>query len=318
MLAAGDGTRLQSLTTVAPGASIPKQFCSLRPGPSLLDQTLSRAAALCQRAHICCVVAVQHQPWWQLLRWPLAEHNLLIQPQNRGTAIGMLLPLMHILQRDPEAFVVFLPSDHYVQKEGILRQAMRQALSRCRQDDRSIVLLGLEPESLDTQLGYIVPEDGGMGAWARVARFVEKPGLLETKHLVAAGALWNAFIVVAKARALLQAMWARLPSVVEQMAQAFCGETGSAPDVMALETIYYQLPNIDFSTDVLQGTESRLTVLRVPACGWSDLGTPERVGETLRRTPSELSFISPSNMLGLLVLATQYERRYPSAIGHVS
>ena len=40
---------------------------------------------------------------------------------------------------------------------------------------------------------------------------------------------------------------------------------------------------LDFSRDVLEGQESRLRVLTVPACGWSDLGTPRRVADTLSR-----------------------------------
>jgi len=34
---------------------------------------------------------------------------------------------------------------------------------------------------------------------------------------------------------------------------------------------------------VLEGSEAMLRVLPVPACGWSDLGTPRRVSEALRR-----------------------------------
>jgi alkanesulfonate monooxygenase SsuD/methylene tetrahydromethanopterin reductase-like flavin-dependent oxidoreductase (luciferase family) len=40
---------------------------------------------------------------------------------------------------------------------------------------------------------------------------------------------------------------------------------------------------LDFSRDILQGQESTLRVLKVADCGWSDLGTPERVAEALAR-----------------------------------
>jgi hypothetical protein len=45
VLAAGEGSRLRRLTTDGSGASIPKQFCSLRNGPSLLHEALRRAAS---------------------------------------------------------------------------------------------------------------------------------------------------------------------------------------------------------------------------------------------------------------------------------
>lgn len=46
VLAAGEGTRLHSLTTCSSGTPIPKQFCSLFEGPSLLHEALKRAHAL--------------------------------------------------------------------------------------------------------------------------------------------------------------------------------------------------------------------------------------------------------------------------------
>jgi mannose-1-phosphate guanylyltransferase len=58
-------------------------------------------------------------------------------------------------------------------------------------------------------------------------------------------------------------------------------------DSMALAALYQGLPTVDFSHDVLERQASVLRVVPVPNCGWSDLGTPERVAETLRRIPSE-------------------------------
>jgi hypothetical protein len=48
---------------------------------------------------------------------------------------------------------------------------------------------------------------------------------------------------------------------------------------------YETLPTRDFSRDVLEGQESRLEVVRLAPCGWSDLGTPQRVAQTLARLP---------------------------------
>jgi len=99
VLAAGDGKRLESLTTACGGTAIPKQYCSLRPGPSLLQDALRRALALTTPQRTCVVVAAKHRRWWtpqlRLLPWD----NVIVQPDNLGTGIGMLLPLAHILDR---------------------------------------------------------------------------------------------------------------------------------------------------------------------------------------------------------------------------
>ena len=56
------------------------------------------------------------------------------------------------------------------------------------------------------------------------------------------------------------------------------------PDAVTISSSWYaDLPQIDFSRDVLEVCSSSLRLVRVPACGWSDLGTPKRVAQTLRR-----------------------------------
>jgi hypothetical protein len=51
---------------------------------------------------------------------------------------------------------------------------------------------------------------------------------------------------------------------------------------VVLGRLYADLESLDFSRDVLERHEQVLQVLRVPSCGWTDLGTPKRVEETIR------------------------------------
>ena len=49
-------------------------------------------------------------------------------------------------------------------------------------------------------------------------------------------------------------------------------------------------------------------MLPVPACGWSDLGTPKRVAEALRRLESDERSFSSLNPTAYLNLAAQHAR----------
>jgi len=49
----------------------------------------------------------------------MPRRNLIVQPENRGTAIGLLLPLLHVYQRDPQARIVILSA--YAGEEDIFR-----------------------------------------------------------------------------------------------------------------------------------------------------------------------------------------------------
>jgi mannose-1-phosphate guanylyltransferase len=95
VLAAGDGSRLHSLTTTESGIAIPKQFCSLHGGQSLLREALQRAEAVASPANSCIVVAHHHKRWWDAELAGKPKSNVIVQPSNQGTANGILLPMLH-------------------------------------------------------------------------------------------------------------------------------------------------------------------------------------------------------------------------------
>ena len=306
VLAAGDGNRLSSVTTNGTGDAVPKQFCSLRGGPSLLLETLERAETVAARDRICVVVASQHRRWWgsMLSRTPSA--NVIVQPMNRGTANGILLPLLHIEARDPDARIVILPSDHYVRDESILVTALESALGRLDNEVEEIILLGIHPERADPDLGYIVPGLADGPGFARVDRFVEKPSELLARGLVEAGGLWNAFILVARIGALLSLFSSRHSHIVDAMQSAIGRDGGRTDDTKMMSAIYRELPVKDFSRHLLRGAEAFLRVLRVGHCGWNDLGTPERLVKTLRSLPGNTRTRSTDPEMAVLNLWAQY------------
>jgi mannose-1-phosphate guanylyltransferase len=287
VLAGGDGNRLRALTTRPCGTSVPKQYCSLRGGHSLLEDAIARGERVVAPGRICTIVAQQHREWWTESR-PLLEAletgNLIVQPRNLGTGIGILYSLLHILAKDPQAHLVLLPADHYVRDEETLNRALLQALERLDRNADRPVLLGLQPDEPDTDLGYVLPGDpdplGGYG----VARFVEKPGYSVAR--IDAGGLCNTFIIVAAARTLLDLYMPRYAPLVMEMQVALAqGQTAGSPTGSwpALLSLYDRLPELDFSRDLLEGRAADLCVLCVAPCGWSDLGTPRRVGEIVQR-----------------------------------
>lgn len=283
VLAAGEGTRLQALTTTASGVAVPKQFCSLGGGPSLLHDALQRARAVAPPQRICAVVAEQHHRWWQTLSSSIPTQNIVVQPRNRGTANGILLPLLQILHRDADASLLVLPSDHYVRNETMLAESLQQAVAQidCRHD--RIILLGLAPEEADCELGYVVPAVGSGPGARDVSQFIEKPSVAAARALIARGGLWNSFIFATRGQTLLRAFEARCPQIVSDMRRIVASsndETGCSGDLAAL---YEQLPSMDFSRDIVERCPLPLQVLTVPTCGWSDLGTPRRLAETIDR-----------------------------------
>lgn len=308
VLAAGEGSRLRSLTTTASGTAVPKQFCSLRGDSSLLRDALRRARGVADPSRICSVVASQHRRWWRSDLRALPAGNVIVQPENRGTANGILLPLLHIVARDPQATVLLLPADHYVRDEDVLENSLRKSMRLAAASTDTVFLLGIEPDCADSELGYIVPQ-GRMHASAPVREFVEKPALPLARELLMRGALWNSFIIAASAQALLALYRLRCADVLDSMRAALQIDMAAAGGVDgAVAAMYEELRTLDFSRDVLQGRTDSLRVVRVPDCGWTDLGTPQRVAATLQGIlpVPELDEVMPEG--ACLSLAAQHWR----------
>src|SRR5688572_9834323 len=82
VLAAGEGSRLHALTTTASGMVVPKQFCSLGDGSSLLHAAIERASVVATPEHICTVVSKHHERWWRTLPSTIPAQNIVVQPRN--------------------------------------------------------------------------------------------------------------------------------------------------------------------------------------------------------------------------------------------
>jgi len=284
VLAAGSGTRLSGLTSDGTGASVPKQFCSLTGGASLLEETLARAAAIAAPERSAVVVAAEHRRFWQRALARIPGENAIVQPRNRCTANGILLGLSAILERDADAVVTILPSDHYIEREDVLEAALERAVAAVESSESAaITFLGIAPDAPDPELGYIVPGARRADGSRAIARFVEKPAHVVAARLVRQRALWNSFILVARASALVELIERRFP--VEVLAFRTLWRKARLAEQLAreVERVYETLPEIDFSRHVVEGADAPLRVVAVPRCGWSDLGTPQRVGAALAK-----------------------------------
>jgi len=307
VLAGGEGSRLQGLTRNAHGVSVPKQFCSLQGGPSLLQEALQRAAMVASPQQVCTVVAAQHRQWWTSMLGLVRARNIIVQPHNRGTAHGILLSLLKIEDMDPDATVIVLPADHHLRKEEIMVGSLREAAELASSEPDAIFLLGIEPEDADAELGYIVPASRSRRGPSAVLRFIEKPTQARARALIDQGALWNSFIMAAPVRALLSLFDARFETARKAM---------QTLDGAQLDEAYQHLRSIDFSREVLAGNENSLRVLSVPRCGWSDLGTASRVESTLRQLKDDaigptMRPYSPTH----LILADQCSRQLKRSTG---
>jgi mannose-1-phosphate guanylyltransferase len=281
VLAAGEGKRVRSLTVDRRGQLAPKQYSSVDGHRTLLESTLERARRVAASERIVPIVAAQHRRWWESELTGIPARNIIVQPENRGTAAGILLPLLWVSQHDRQATVVVLPSDHFVESEQTLVDSLVEAISAVTESEVPVMLLGIKPDGPEREYGWILPCGRCEHRPCHVASFREKPDVSTSECLLRQGALLNSFIMVAKIRCLLTVFQETLP----QLWRPFQPVIGSMSDGSwrgdVLAELYGSIPCLDFSKDLLETATDRLWVYPVPPCGWTDLGTPERLTQLL-------------------------------------
>jgi len=272
VLAGGDGTRLQSLTHLIAGAPIPKQYCRILGPRSLLETTLSRIAPLVSAERTLAIVNRDHLVIARPQLRSLDARNVLVQPRNLDTGPGVLLSMLELARRDPDATVAMFPSDHYVRDSGSFHRSIERMRRVVTGLPQKIALLGARPEHADSGYGYITrgrPLGPGADTFAVLA-FHEKPAARVAAGMVRRGALWNTLVMVARVRRVLELLRALRPADV-----ALLEETPF--DLAALATVYDRLPPWNFSHEFLSHIPEHLVVTRADDLGWSDWGTPEAI-----------------------------------------
>ena len=273
LLAGGDGSRLRDLTVRIAGDDRPKQFCPITGPESLLRQTRSRLDPLFGGDRQVFVVSRAHERYYSEELADAKGSLVIAQPMNRGTAVGIIVALVQVMQADPDAIVGFFPCDHHYSDGESFRSIVRAATAGVEQFPQSLVIVGAEAEYAEIEYGWIEPGPTVLETRAeplcRVNRFWEKPALAEARALLQSGCLWNTFVTIGSAAAFFELVCSEIPEVVLSVTRALADGD--------LAPTYAQLPIVDFSRDILTHQADRLLVLRDSGSGWADLGSPSRV-----------------------------------------
>jgi mannose-1-phosphate guanylyltransferase len=293
VLAGGEGKRLRPFIHLLRQDLLPKQYVNFIGNRSMLEHTIHRAEKLISPRRLFTVINRAH------LSFPEVNQQIskrlpgtvVVQPENKETGPGLLLPLVHLTKKYPNSIVAIFPSDHFVLEEENLINHVRLAHTLVKKDPSRIVLLGIEPDGEESEYGYLLPEKAPHKRTGpfQVSCFIEKPDLKNIRDLISRGALWNTMVMVFRAETILRLVCEVAPALSSTFQQIY-DAIGTPAEECVIRKMYEQLEPVNFSKELLepfvQAHASNLLALPVRDVLWSDWGTETRVMEVLRKTGS--------------------------------
>ncbi len=277
ILCGGSGTRLWP----ASRKSYPKQFSSLTGEQSLFQASALRfsgpgfAPPIVVTGDSFRFVVTE-----QLANVEMSPGAILIEPEGRNTAPAVLASALWLAERDPDAFMVVVPSDHVIGDAPAFREAVRGAMERARAGD--IVTFGIHADRPETGYGYLEvdPADQtGEGA-KPLRRFIEKPDAARAAEMIAAGNYyWNAGIFLFSVKTILAAYEDHAPDLVEKVTPAVAGATQDLGFTRLDPAPWSELADISIDYAIMEKSD-RLAVMPYFG-GWSDLGGWEAVWQEM-------------------------------------
>lgn len=263
IIAGGSGTRLWPLST----PNYPKHLLNVdNSDTTLLQSTYKRARRLAD--HIYVVSEAGHIAHVRDQLPELAEDAFIVEPARRGTANCILAALTYIGERhDHDEPVFFTHSDHYIKDTDGFVESIKLACETS-QANRSIVLVGIEPDYPATIFGYIQkdePLEQG-STICRVKSFHEKPDFETAERYLQSGQyLWNCGYFVGSIATFEATMREYAPDLL----QSYEKLRDAAPEA-------YEQTYLDLESDAIDYAliEKVGDLLVVPAAfDWMDLGS---------------------------------------------
>ncbi|MFZ5710262.1 MAG: mannose-1-phosphate guanylyltransferase/mannose-6-phosphate isomerase [Pseudomonadota bacterium] len=291
IMCGGSGTRLWPASRRA----FPKQFALSFGDVSMFQATLRRFAG----SGFSTPVIVTNSDFRFLVSDQAAavgfpDPRIILEPSARNTAPAILSAAL-LLEDQPEALMLVVPSDHLINGDGAMAEAVAAAAAAARAG--RIVTFGIRPSHPATGFGYLeFPDRPAPGQVAPLTAFVEKPDADTAAGMLASGRyMWNAGIFLFSVRAILDAFRAHAPDLEEPCRAAFAGRTLDLGYIRLDPAAYGQARSISIDYAVMEkaGNVSALPL----DVEWSDLGSWDAVWKVEPRDSRGVATVGPATAL---------------------
>ena len=206
IICGGSGSRLWPISN----NTKPKQFINLFNDKSLFDLTLERSFQISNETPIIIASRKNKKHIEVSIKKYSKKTYIIWEEEGRNTAAAITFGLKLAHEINDEAFVVIMPSDHYIQKNKLLNNKLHNMF--LAKDEYDWFLFGVKPSYPATGYGYI--NSKGTKKIKTILNFIEKPNkklalsLIKTKNI-----FWNSGIFAGLTSKMLMSIQKHAPDI---------------------------------------------------------------------------------------------------------
>jgi mannose-1-phosphate guanylyltransferase len=278
IMAGGGGTRLWPVSR----QEHPKQLLPLLAEETLFQSTVARLEKMFPPERILVVTVAEQASIMQEQAPEIPLENYLIEPAPRGTASVVGLAASVLMQRDPQAMMAVLPSDHFIRNRDLFHYLLRAAFDVAEKG--YLVTLGITPTFPSTAYGYIQQGEALDGEFNypvyAVRCFIEKPDEQKAHQLLHSGDhSWNSGMFIWRVADILTEIKKQMPALSDAITKI--SESWNTPQKdEVLNALWYDLKIETVDYGVMENAEL-VAVLPAGGLGWSDVGSWNSLKEVL-------------------------------------
>lgn len=256
--------------------SQPKQFLPLIEGASLLEATVHRLRDKPDDIEILapaliCGAGQDAMARAQLVGAGHADSDVIIEPFGRNTAAVAAVASLYVARKDPDALVLLLPADHYVEDPAGFWRGVASGIAAAQ--DGYLVTLGIEPTGPETGYGYIHKGEKLGGTVYKVENFKEKPDASTAQTYLDTGDyFWNAGIFMFRPDAMEKAFKSLAPDIWKASDAALTAAAPSGTGILLDAASFTACPSEPVDIAIMEKAE-RVAVVAPVRAGWSDVGS---------------------------------------------
>ncbi|MCA9842684.1 MAG: mannose-1-phosphate guanylyltransferase, partial [Cyanobacteria bacterium HKST-UBA03] len=204
----------------------------------------------------------------QLFEIHCSDATVLLEPVGRNTAPAIIVAALTLLETDPEAWMLVMPSDHMIENEDVFRQCVADAIEL-----GPISTFGIVPHAPHTGFGYIRRGDV-FGKGYIVDAFIEKPPLEVAIRFVDSGEYyWNSGLFVFHAATLLEYAQRLMPELVSHCQATKAAAKSTEQGLMLDKDAFSHCQAVSIDYALMEHMPPQTVAVMPCEMGWNDVGS---------------------------------------------